>query len=73
MCITEYNEARTRAEDREEGREEGRKEGREEGGIAMLVHLVHMGMLTEKNAAKAAGMREAEFRTKAALVSQYEQ
>ena len=65
MCITEYNEARTRAEDREEGREEG--------GIAMLVHLVHMGMLTEKNAAKAAGMREAEFRTKAALVSQYEQ
>ena len=69
MCITEYNEARTRAEDREEGR----KEGREEGGIAMLVHLVHMGMLTEKNAAKAAGMREAEFRTKAALVSQYEQ
>ena len=31
MCITEYNEARTRAEDREEGRAEGLEEGRAEG------------------------------------------
>ena len=31
MCITEYDEARTLAEEREEGREEGRAEGREEG------------------------------------------
>ena len=31
MCITEYDEARTFAEQREEGRAEGRAEGREEG------------------------------------------
>ena len=36
MCITEYNEARVRAEDREEGRAEGREEGRDEVIINML-------------------------------------
>ena len=31
MCITEYDEARTLAEEREEGKAEGRAEGRAEG------------------------------------------
>ncbi len=65
MCITEYNEARVRAEDREEGRTEG--------GIAMLVRLIHIGKLTEKDAAEAAGMSVAEFQSKAAMIPPYAQ
>ena len=52
MCITEYNEARTRAEDREEG------------GFAMLVSLVRKGLLSEDKAAVEANMTVAEFRQK---------
>ena len=66
MCITEYNEERTLAEEREEGR----KEGREEGAIRTLVRLVRMGMLAENDAAKVAGMSETEFKRKAALFPQ---
>ena len=61
MCITEYNEARTRAEDREEGRAEG--------GFAMLVSLVRKGLLSEDKAAVEANMTVAEFRQKSALVT----
>ncbi|MBR3109321.1 MAG: hypothetical protein IKH30_19370 [Clostridia bacterium] len=57
MCITEYNEARTRAEDREEG------------GFAMLVSLVRKGLLSEDKAAVEANMTVAEFRQKSALVT----
>lgn len=46
MCITEYNEARTRAEDREEGRAEGRAEG-ESKLAALLVKLKEVGRIDD--------------------------
>ncbi len=79
MCITEYDEARTFAEQREEGRkegrEEGRKEGREEGreegieigGLRMLIGLVKDGILTIVDAAKRANMTVEEFEAKTGL------
>ena len=77
MCITEYNEARTRAEDREEGRMEGRIEGREEGRtegrIEILTWLVRKGKLDEKEAAEEAGIPLSEFQSKAALIPNYAQ
>ena len=67
MCITEYDEAKTFAEQREEGREEGRREGREEGILATLIGLVKKGILTLAQAAEEAHMTVAEFEAKTGL------
>lgn len=67
MCITEYDEARTFAEQREEGRAEGREEGREEGVLATLIGLVKDGILTVVDAAKRANMTVADFEAKTGL------
>ena len=65
MFITEYDEARTFAEQKEEGREqgleEGRAEGRAEGGLMMLVNLVKDGLLTVSQAAEKVNMTVPEF------------
>ena len=63
MCITEYDEARTFAEQREEGKEEGI----EIGGLRMLIGLVKKGVLTLVQAAEEAHMTIAEFEAKAGL------
>lgn len=67
MCITEYDEERTRSEDREEwlaeGRAEGRAEGEVKGRMAMLADLVRDGIFTIKQAAERAGMTVPEFET----------
>ena len=75
MCITEYDELRTFAEQREEGRIEGimegiakgKKEGIEIGGLSMLVGLVKDGILTTVDAAKRANMTVSEFEEKTGL------
>lgn len=83
MCLTEYDEARTLAEERadgfddgfeegrkeghEEGRAEGRTEGMYEGIINTLSGLVHDGILTVENAAFRAGMTVDEFKEKAGI------
>lgn len=67
MCITEYDEERTLAEQRAEGREEGRAEGREEGVILTLTNLVKNGLLTLSQAAETANMTVSEFETKTGL------
>ena len=67
MCITEYDEARTFAEQREEGKAEGREEGREEGVLATLIGLVKDGILTVVDAAKRANMTVADFEAKTGL------
>ena len=79
MCITEYDEARTFAEQREEGKEEGREEGieigreegieigREAGILATLFGLVKDGILSVVDAAKRANMTVAEFEEKTGL------
>ena len=67
MCITEYDEARTFAEQREEGKEEGIEEGIEIGGLRMLIGLVKKGVLTLAQAAEEAHMTIAEFEAKAGL------
>ncbi len=80
MCITEYDEARTFAEQREEGRIEGLEEGIEIGmdrgieigmdkgieigSIKMLSSLVNGGVLTIEQAATAANMSVSEFQVK---------
>lgn len=56
MCITEYDEERTLAEQREEGREEG--------VILTLTNLVKNGLLTLSQAAETANMTVSEFETK---------
>ncbi|MDE5768051.1 MAG: hypothetical protein K2H82_01565 [Oscillospiraceae bacterium] len=63
MCITEYDESRTLAEQREEGR----AEGREEGAFEMLVNLVKQGILSLQVAAEQAKMTVSEFEIKAGL------
>lgn len=67
MCITEYDESRTLAEQREEGRAEGREEGREEGAFEMLVNLVKQGVLSLQVAAEQAKMTVTEFEIRAGL------
>ena len=71
MCITEYDELRTLAEQREEGRiegkAEGRAEGRTEGILETLIGLVKDGILTIVDAAKRANMSVAEFEEKTGL------
>ncbi len=59
MCITEYDEARTFAEQREEGREEG--------VLATLIGLVKKGILTLAQTAEEAHMTVAEFEAKTGL------
>ncbi len=59
MCITEYDELRTFAEQREEGREEG--------VLDTLIGLVKDGILTIVDAAKRANMTVAEFEEKTGL------
>ncbi len=63
MCITEYDELRTFAEQREEGK----IEGIEIGGLSMLIGLVNDGILTTVDAAKRANMTVAEFEEKTGL------
>ena len=75
MCITEYDEERTFAEQREEalaeGRAEGRAEGIEEGierGIlSTLISLVKDGLLSLVEASKRADMSVAEFEANTGL------
>ena len=79
MCLTEYDEARTLAEERadgfDDGFEEGRKEGHEEGRaegmykgiINTLSALVNDGILTVEDAASRAGMPVDEFKVKAGI------
>lgn len=59
MCITEYDEARTFAEQRDEGREEG--------VLATLISLVKDGILTVVDAAKRANMTVDDFEAKTGL------
>ncbi len=54
MCITEYDEARTFAEQREEGRAEGREEGRAEGRAEERVLLIRNVMANLKTSADKA-------------------
>ena len=54
MCITEYDEARTFAEQREEGRAEGRAEGREEGRAEERVYAIRNVMANLKTSADKA-------------------
>ena len=69
MFITEYDEARTfaeqKAEGREQGLEEGRAEGRAEGEITgtmkTLKGLVRDGLLTLSQAAERVNMTVPEF------------
>ncbi|MBQ9903127.1 MAG: hypothetical protein IJM51_12215 [Clostridia bacterium] len=68
MFITEYDEARTFAEQKEEGRElgreEGRAEGRAEGTLKTLAGLVRDGLLTISQAAERVNMTVPEFELK---------
>ena len=69
MFITEYDEARTfaeqKAEGREQGLEEGRAEGRAEGEITgtmkTLKRLVRDGLLTLSQTAERVNMTVPEF------------
>lgn len=61
MCITEYDEERTFAEQREEGRAEG--------VLETLFGLVKDGILSIADAAKRANMTEKEFREKTNMLS----
>ena len=71
MCITEYNEVKTLADEREEGRMEGRMEGRieglREGAVATLLNLVRKGLISEERAAEEAHMSVSEFRERVKL------
>ena len=59
MCITEYNEVKTLADEREEGRMEG--------VIETLLSLVHKGLISEERAAEEAHMSVSQFREQAKL------
>ena len=59
MCITEYNEVKTLADEREEGRMEG--------AIEMLLSLVRKGLISEERAAEEAHMSVSQFREQAKL------
>ena len=56
MCITEYDEERTFAEQKEEGIAEGK--------VNTLIELVNDGILTLSDAAKRAGMTDEEFKAR---------
>ena len=61
MCITEYDESRTLAEQREEGKAEGI--------LTTLVTLVQKGLITIADAANTANMTITEFELKTGLKS----
>ena len=61
MYITEYDEARTFAEQKEEGRAEGRAEGKAEGKLQAFVELVKEGLLSISQAAEKVNMTVPEF------------
>ena len=63
MCITEYNEVKTLADEREEGRMEGRMEG----ALLTLLSLVRKGLISEERAAEEAHMSVSQFREQAKL------
>ena len=63
MCITEYDELRTFAEQREEGRIEGKAEGI----LETLIGLVKKGILTLSQAAEEANLTVPEFEEKTGL------
>ena len=63
MCITEYDESRTLAEQREEGR----MEGRVEGVLNTLISLVTKGLITISDATNTANMTVEEFELKTGL------
>ena len=75
MCITEYDEVRTLAEQRAEGRAEGGAEGIEiggarggtEGALSVLTSLVENGILSVPEAAKLADMSTPDFEVKTGL------
>ena len=67
MCITEYDEERTFAEQKEEGRAEGRAEGLAEGKLAVLAEFVKDGLISMAEAAKRAGMNTTEFKSKTGI------
>ena len=69
MCITEYDEERTFAEQREEGFAEGRAEGHTEGMLKTLFDLVKDGIIPLSDAARRANMTEAEFEERTKLLS----
>ena len=73
MCITEYDEERTFAEQREEGFAEGRAEGiqvgEENGKLKMLFDFVKDGIIPLSDAARRANMTEAEFEERTKLLS----
>lgn len=69
MCITEYDEERTRAAQREEDLAEGRAEGKVEGFLEAMAHLVKKGMLTLEQAAEESQMTVAEFEVKTGLTT----
>ena len=80
MCITEYDEAKTLAQEREEGFVEGYLEGfvdtyvknseeataecRAEGMLLALLHLIEKGMISEAQAADKVNMSVKGFREK---------
>ena len=81
MCLTEYDEEKTKAswekfgeekgreegikKGREEGIKEGRKEGIKEGGILTLAKLVIEGTLSLEKAVESSGMDIDDFILKA--------
>lgn len=65
MCITEYDEERTRAAQREEDLAEGKVEG----FLEAMAHLVKKGMLTLEQAAEESQMTVAEFEVKTGLTT----
>ena len=70
MCLTEYDEARTLAEERADGFDDGFEEGRAEGEIKLLstlLGIVSDGILTIEDAASRAGMTVDEFKEKAGI------
>lgn len=67
MCITEYNEVKTLADEREEGRMEGRMEGEIKGTLKTLKALVGKGLISEERAAEEAHMSVSEFHRRAEL------
>lgn len=67
MCITEYDEERTFAEQREEGMAEGMAKGMENGFFSALTGLVKKGVLTISQAAEEANMTISEFEAKTGL------
>ncbi len=60
MCITEYDEARTFAEQREEGRTEG--------VLETAIAFAKSGLVTVAQAAEQVGMTVAEFEKKTGLL-----